>query len=130
MRHGSGQLGYGDGDEATVLSFGPDAKNKYITTYFRHTFDVLSLSSEPLRLRIQRDDGVVVYMNGKEVFRDNMPGGVISFDTEATSGVGGEAESRFLTTLIDTGALRIGLSLSGITHRMPKALTIQIPRGD
>src|SRR5262249_33094290 len=32
---GPAQLGYGDGDEATVVSFGPDANNKYITTYFR-----------------------------------------------------------------------------------------------
>src|SRR5437763_11120974 len=37
---GRAQLGYGDGDEATVVSFGPDANNKYITTYFRMHFNV------------------------------------------------------------------------------------------
>ena len=37
---GPAQLGYGDGDEATVVGFGPDPSHKYITTYFRHTFEV------------------------------------------------------------------------------------------
>ena len=36
---GDAQLGYGDGDETTVVSYGPDRWNKHITTYFRHTFE-------------------------------------------------------------------------------------------
>src|SRR5262249_52525677 len=32
--NGPAQLGYGDGDEATVVSYGPNASGKYITTYF------------------------------------------------------------------------------------------------
>jgi len=32
---GNAELGYGDGDEATVVSYGPSSNNKYITTYFR-----------------------------------------------------------------------------------------------
>ena len=32
---GAAQLGYGDGDEATVIGFGPNPMNRYITTYFR-----------------------------------------------------------------------------------------------
>jgi hypothetical protein len=37
---GNAELGYGDGDEATVVSFGPNSGAKYITTYFRKTFNV------------------------------------------------------------------------------------------
>src|SRR5439155_26286496 len=37
-KSGPAQLGYGDGDEATVVAFGPDPNNKYITTYFRRSF--------------------------------------------------------------------------------------------
>src|SRR6266480_4213425 len=37
---GPAQLGYGDGDEATVVSYGPSSSNKYITTYFRRVFSV------------------------------------------------------------------------------------------
>ena len=35
---GPAQLGYGDGDEATVVGFGPHPSNVYPTTYFRHAF--------------------------------------------------------------------------------------------
>ena len=35
---GPAQLGYGDGDEATVIGYGGDASNKHITTYFRKSF--------------------------------------------------------------------------------------------
>src|SRR5687767_14286806 len=41
---GTAQLGYGDGDESTIVSFGPDAANKYITTYFRRSFNVTDAS--------------------------------------------------------------------------------------
>lgn len=76
---GAAELGYGDGDEATVVGFGPDVNNRPVTTYFRHTFQV----TDPSRLtsmvmRLIRDDGAVVYVNGVEVWRTNMPEGTIS----------------------------------------------------
>ena len=37
---GSAQLGYGDGDEATVLSYGSNPLNRRITYYFRRAFTV------------------------------------------------------------------------------------------
>ena len=47
---GPAELGYGDAPEgrpeATVVSFGPNAGAKYITTYFRRAFTV----SNPRRL--------------------------------------------------------------------------------
>jgi len=85
---GPAQLGYGDGDEATVVSFGPNASAKYITTYFRHAFSVTNAASYTrLDLRVLRDDGAVVYLNGTEVFRDNMPTGTIAYTTPASSAI-------------------------------------------
>ena len=101
---GNGQLGYGDGDETTVVDYvdGPDGKN--ITTYFRREFT--STGNYALAtLSIQRDDGVVVYVNGIEVVRDNLPSGLISFDTPALSPIGGGDESNFLDFLIPAGLL-------------------------
>ncbi len=81
---GPAQLGYGDGDEATVVAFGPDPANKFITTYFRRTFSVTNTASiTGLTVRLLRDDGGVVYLNGLEVFRSNMPTGPIAFNTLA-----------------------------------------------
>ncbi len=87
------QLGYGDGDEATVVSYGPDAEDKHITTYFRHAFTVTAPSA--LRLRLLRDDGAVAYLNGTEVFRTNVPSGTIGCQILASECVWGEDEDIF-----------------------------------
>src|SRR5436309_11857508 len=60
---GPAQLGYGDGDETTGVNFGPDVNNKYITTYFRRKI-VVSSGLTDATLRLLRDDGAVVYVNG------------------------------------------------------------------
>lgn len=69
---GFAELGYGDAPgrpERTIVSFGTNANNKYITTYFRKTFTVSSLSGlTDLTLSVLRDDGAVVYINGTQVF--------------------------------------------------------------
>ena len=73
---GPAQLGYGDGDEATVVGYGPSANAKYLTTYFRRGFTIGDPSSiSALTLNLLRDDGAVVYLNGTEVARSNMPTG-------------------------------------------------------
>ena len=38
---GYAELGYGDGNETTLVGYGDDEDNKYITTYFRHMFMVV-----------------------------------------------------------------------------------------
>jgi hypothetical protein len=89
---GPAQLGYGDGDEATVVSYGPNASDKYPTTYFRRTFDVSGVAEiAMLKLLLVRDDGAVVYINGQEVARDNMPTGSIHYRTYAVPIAAGES---------------------------------------
>ncbi|MGB0326036.1 MAG: lamin tail domain-containing protein [Akkermansiaceae bacterium] len=70
---GPSQLGYGDGDEATVVSFGPSSSNKYPTTYFRKTFNIADPTIfENFTLNFTYDDSIVVYLNGTEVARENI----------------------------------------------------------
>ena len=69
---GRGKFGYGDNDEATMLSYGKNSKNKHITYYFRRPFE-LNEDYDMLRLRLLCDDGAIVYLNGKEIWRWNMP---------------------------------------------------------
>lgn len=70
---GAAQLGYGDGDEQTVVSYGPDADNRYVTTYFRKTFEVdPAVVFETLTLKLVFDDGAAVYLNGVEIARLNL----------------------------------------------------------
>ena len=57
----------------------PIRDHKYVTTYFRHGFGLADKSAmTSLRLRLLCDDGAVVYLNGSEIARFNMPTGTIS----------------------------------------------------
>lgn len=72
-KQGNAQLGYGDGDERTVVNYGTSSSQKYITTYFRKTFSITNASQFlNYTLKVKRDDGVAVYVNGTEVYRNNL----------------------------------------------------------
>ncbi|MGL5810631.1 MAG: PKD domain-containing protein [Nocardioides sp.] len=101
------QLGYGDGDETTVISYGPSSSSKYITSYFRSNFTVATLPDH-LDLTLASDDGAVVYVNGAEAVRDNMPGTAIGNTTRASSGRSGGAENELRVFELDAGLLRAG----------------------
>lgn len=106
---GPAELGYGDGDEATTVGFGPLPNNKYITTYFRYSFNVANPSLYTvLNLRLIRDDGVAVYLNGTEVMRNNLPGGTIGFQTLAVGAIGGTDELTFVSTTANPNVLVAG----------------------
>src|SRR5688572_23907133 len=105
---GPAQFGYGDGDEATIVSYGPNANKKYITTYFRKTINVADASIySSFNLNIKRDDGAVVYINGVERFRSNMPSGNISYNTKASSDAADDGNTPQSISLV-TGALISG----------------------
>ena len=83
---GRAQLGYGEGDEIATVPYGSDANNKWITAYFRRAFQVNDPGAvTDLTLRLKRDDGAVVYLNGREVLRDSMPEGAVTASTLADS---------------------------------------------
>ncbi|NQU21889.1 MAG: lamin tail domain-containing protein [Candidatus Nealsonbacteria bacterium] len=100
---GRARLGYGDAS-TTTLSYGPNSNDKYITYYFRHEFEVEDASLlTDLDLVVQRDDGIVVYLNGNainddnEVFRDHLPLGAVNYETEGIDGaVGGADETAWV----------------------------------
>lgn len=112
---GNAELGYGDGDELTVVSYGPNSLQKYITTYFRRSFNVADPSLiESLTLRLVRDDGAVVYVNGAEVWRSNMPAGVVGNQTLAAGNTSGADESTFFETAIDPSVLSTGANVIAV----------------
>ncbi len=83
---GNAQLGYGDGDESTTVKYGASTASRYITTYFRKTiaaFNDAQYSS--YTLNVKRDDGVIMYVNGVEKFRNNMPAGTVAYNTLAST---------------------------------------------
>jgi hypothetical protein len=66
--NGLAQLGYGDGDEQTVVGYGGDANSKYITTYFRTKFLVSNAGDlTNLLIKLVVDDGAAIFLNGVPV---------------------------------------------------------------
>lgn len=58
-------IGYGDGDDATILS---DMEGNYLTVFCRKTFDVTNPDAvDELILQVSIDDGFYAYLNGVEV---------------------------------------------------------------
>ncbi|MCU7613577.1 DUF839 domain-containing protein [Chryseobacterium sp. GMJ5] len=86
---GNAPLGYGDPVTTTINS-------GLMTAYFAKDFTVnLADLSTTMELGVMRDDGIVVYLNGEEVVRDNMPTGVIDFNTLSSTTIDGAAESTY-----------------------------------
>ena len=127
---GAGQLGYGDGDEATVVPF-VDADTitagvqKNTTTYFRKTFTVTNKTSLlSAKVFVLRDDGAVIHVNGAEIGRSNMPTTPISYGTLALNDVTGADESTLfyemnlpLANLVEgTNTLAIEVHKSSVTE--------------
>ena len=77
-----------------------------LTTYFRHSFTVADAGTiSSLNLRVKRDDGAVVYLNGQEIFRTGMQAGVIGFTTPGNNGVADPDDgiSWFVSPTLTTG---------------------------
>ena len=105
-KSGIGEFGYGDGGENTRVSFGTSSGDKYITTYFRTTF-TSSGAPDAVGIYLRVDDGAVVYINGTEAIRDNMPSGAIGHLTPARSR-DGDAEEYSRHFPIDPALVRPG----------------------
>ncbi|MFN0127611.1 MAG: hypothetical protein ACKV19_13100 [Verrucomicrobiales bacterium] len=111
---GAASLGYGD-TPTTTVSFGPDPTNRFITTYFRTRFEVPDPEKiQSLALPLQRDDGAVVYLNGIEIARDNLPAGEISYQTLASETVSDLDEKRYFDHTATTSALRPGTNVLAV----------------
>jgi hypothetical protein len=78
-------IGYADGDDLTELT---DMQGNYLSVFCRREFTVADPAEiEGLRLTVIHDDGVVVYLNGTEAGRANMPAGPVTAQTAASTGV-------------------------------------------
>ncbi|MCO8125250.1 lamin tail domain-containing protein [Stieleria sp. TO1_6] len=112
---GAAELGFGDNDEATVVSYGNDPSNKHPTTYFRKQFNVAETDATQLTLRLRRDDGAVVYLNGIEIARDNLTANPVSYSTYALAAAADDGqlwhEFDVLTELLVAGTNTIAVEI-------------------
>ncbi len=117
---GASPLGYGDDRINTVISFGDDPRNKHITKYFKKTFRIENPYKHLIyKLNVQRDDGIVIYLNGHEILRNNMPEGEINNTTKASSLIISDFNEEFFhTKLLSPDELITGVNtISASVHQ-------------
>lgn len=102
---GPGELGYGDGDEATVLQKTDPVQ---MSVYFRKKL-TLTRDITSAQLRVRFDDGVAVWVNGTRVFVRNMDKG-----TAHTRSATASAENEEATDSISIGPFVSGENIIGV----------------
>jgi Bacterial protein of unknown function (DUF839)/Secretion system C-terminal sorting domain len=111
-----GAFGYGSKDIFTPVSFGADTVRKQVSTYFRKTFEIKTQAeiADTIQLALRADDGAVVYINGTEVTRVNMPTGAVVDSTLATKEVGNPDELLYIIYDIVGSALQVGRNVIAV----------------
>lgn len=105
---GPSKLGFGETDEATKVPDVTPSGARRATTYFRNAFDVTdAAAARDVTLKVRRDDGIIVYLNGQEVYRDNMPLGPVTSSTLATTWAPDDG-TKWLTAVIPARYLAEG----------------------
>ncbi len=108
---GPAKLGTNDAP-ATIIRIYNANGQPVRTSYYRHHFQVTNLAAiTNLAFRVLRDDGCIAYLNGVELFRMNMPAGVVTFNTLASTAVGGTDELKYYTTNTSAALLREGTNV-------------------
>ncbi|MEW6237161.1 MAG: lamin tail domain-containing protein [Candidatus Omnitrophota bacterium] len=75
---GPSGFGFGDNDDATVLS---DMQNAYYSVYIRKEFDIADPTGFTImQLGVDYDDGFVAYLNGVEIARSMMTGALPAYN--------------------------------------------------
>lgn len=111
---GNAKLGYGEGDEVTLVDFGPDENNKYITTYFRREFNIADPSLySALSMEIRQDDGSAVYLNGTEIARTNLAPNADAGEF-ADAALPSSLESFFFRHTVDSALLVTGTNVLAV----------------
>jgi hypothetical protein len=85
-KKGYAPLGYGDADIQTDVGFGENPARKRMAYYFRRRVHLPpGRPYAGLRALLVCDDGAVLYVNGKEAGRINMPGGAVGHTTPSAA---------------------------------------------
>ena len=91
------------------MNYGSE-NSKYVITYFRRKFTIDADPSSYLqiKLRLLRDDGAVVFINGKEIIRSNLRENYESNPLADNYAIPKRAAIRYVTYDIDPSCLRQG----------------------
>lgn len=113
---GAAPLGYGVNGVATRISFGDDINDKHAAAFFRLDFEVDDPDAQPAWLgELRCDDGAAVYLNGKEIYRYNMPKGDLARATFSAGTLSRFIKPNYHAFYLDRGDLKAGRNVLAIS---------------
>lgn len=134
--NGAGKYGYSNPANLTITTCmkssaaatlcAPAAGPKYTAYYFRQAVNFtaaeLATTFRTILVNMKRNDGIVVYVNGVERIRNNMPGGVVAYGTLASADIiMGPAEN--LTRQLSTSYFVAGVNTIAVEVHVRAAAT-------
>ena len=99
---GEGDFGFGEPTRTTTVASGPEG-DRTPTIYFRRLVELGEVEGGSIDLNV--DDGALVWVNGEEAVRVNLPEGEVSHLTWAVEAVDDAAESAISTYSLPDGSL-------------------------
>jgi hypothetical protein len=118
---GRAPFGFGLRDAAGTGFTATKGREGIRVGYFRKQFNVVDRAIvRSLRLRLRYDDGAVVYLNGRELHRANLPAGPVTASTLALREVVGAAEDAFFPVDIPAELLREGSNVLAVSVHQAK----------
>ena len=121
---GTAPLGYGDSHIKTEISYGKDQRNKRPVAFFRRKFHIAEEAVTAAVVgKMLADDGAVVYVNGKEVFRQNLPAGPLDENTRTKNAISAPEEDHHWTFVVDNDHLVIGENILAVRIHQCNAIS-------
>jgi len=113
LKRGTGSVTRTAAQPNDTPGFNARDKEHYITTYFRRTFLATTIAGySHLLMRVKRDDGAVVYLNGREAARFNMNTGEVNFLTLARNA--GDDGRMFIEAMVPATFLTEGTNVVAV----------------
>lgn len=113
---GSAVLGFGDKDISTKI--GPDELKKTVTRiYFRREFNINDIEINSLKKMVANllvDDGALIYLNGREILRFNLPEGPINDETHALKVISKSGEMIYQNFSVPADSLKMGKNIISV----------------
>jgi hypothetical protein len=112
---GAAPLGFGTNPGTLGTKLPNDFTKKPLASYFQKAFTLSSIPAAGMTLTTWADDGIIVYVNGKEVTRKNMPTGTITDSSYATKApLSAAARAATFTATVPASALKTGENLISV----------------
>ena len=107
-KNGKTPIGYGDKKIITEISYGNYPDNKHLVKYFKKKITLLKNEYLAYEFRTLSDDGIVVYINGKELYRINMPNSTINSKTLAINAIAEKEEGVYKINIFEDIFFKVG----------------------